>query len=238
MFDLHDIRLFKDPATSSGPHARIATDDLSAKAVTSRPALISAQCKRIVVSCSLVTETKAKAVLSLGSLTLGEESSRFGTGANIKFPDSTVPEQPLCPRLTINQSELPPLASSLALNIDLPSVCVDVSKPTIDAIQYWIDDVGQLIEQTASKDTDTEPGDSEDASLIGSRFFSKSLRSKSSGSGSGFKAGPHVPAGSEFVVKVLISEGHLHFVTQLWHTADALYAFTSLCSAISAADVR
>jgi autophagy-related protein 2 len=209
VFDFHDLRLSNDLAASHRLGTRFASGDVSTRAVNSHPALLSAQCHRIVVSCSLITESKARTILSVGPLTFAEESSRFSPTANDNLSPSSVPLQPLCPRLIVNQLILPPSASArstLALNIDIPSVCVDLTKPTLDALQYWVDDVGQLMERIAGKDTDTEAGDSRDTSLIGSRFFAKSLRSKSSGSGNGFNAGRGTD-GSEIVIQVLISEG-------------------------------
>jgi autophagy-related protein 2 len=99
----------------------------------------------------------------------------------------------------------------MVITADIPSMNVHLCKPVVDSVQFWIDDIAQLLEHisnTATRDTDTESGDSRDTSLIGSRFFAKSLRSKSSGGGSHSTLIPSRPnSNSEVVIKLVIAEG-------------------------------
>jgi autophagy-related protein 2 len=153
-------------------------------------------------------EGKANAVVSLGPLDFAEDVSQFRIGTNVNLFDSNAPPQVMHPHLTVTKSPSAGARSTLAFSIDLPSLYVNLSKGAIDTLQYWVDDVSQLAERTAVKDTDSEPGDSGDTSLIGSRFFAKSLQSRSSsGSGSGLTAGRGADTDCEFLVKVLTSEG-------------------------------
>jgi autophagy-related protein 2 len=91
---------------------------------------------------------------------------------------------------------------TLALSVDVPSVHAIMSKPVLDGLQYWGDDVTQLLERTYGSDTDTGKAESRDTSLIGSRFFAKSR----SGSGSGISANSG-EASHETVVKIAVCEG-------------------------------
>jgi autophagy-related protein 2 len=88
---------------------------------------------------------------------------------------------------------------------------VHLCKPVVDSVQFWIDDIAQLFERisnAAARDTDTESGDSRDISLIGSRFFAKSSRSKSSGGSSQNTLTQSRPnTNSEVVIKLVIAEG-------------------------------
>ncbi|KXN86892.1 Autophagy-related protein 2 [Leucoagaricus sp. SymC.cos] len=109
---------------------------------------------------------------------------------------------PLRPRFSVIKSR----ASSstiTALNIELPSAHVIVSKPALDGLQYFIDDASQLLEtfsqRTARAAEETAEGG--DNSLIGSRFFSKSR----SNSGSALMKSSN-GSSSETVVKVVMSE--------------------------------
>lgn len=86
-----------------------------------------------------------------------------------------------------------------------------MSKPLLDGLQLWADDVAQLVERTfggAGGDTGTEKAESRNPSLIGSRFFAKPSRygSKSSQSSTG-SSGAHTKTSSEIVIKVVVSEG-------------------------------
>jgi autophagy-related protein 2 len=100
-------------------------------------------------------------------------------------------------------SLVPFIHSTFAFTVDIPSVHIDLSKPTLDGLQYWADDAAQLIERTFGGHTETEEAESRDTSLIGSRFFAKS---RHSGSEIRLNAGPS-QGYSETVVKIAISEG-------------------------------
>jgi autophagy-related protein 2 len=79
---------------------------------------------------------------------------------------------------------------------------VTLSKPVVDGLTFWTDDIGQCLfgdlERTSASDTS---GRSRDPSMIGSRFFAK--RTASTGSS---ESGGEVRK-SEIVVKVSIGEG-------------------------------
>ncbi|KAL4267314.1 Autophagy-related protein 2 [Pleurotus pulmonarius] len=99
-------------------------------------------------------------------------------------------------------SHTPPLS----LILEIASVRAVVPKDLLDGVQYWADDLSQLLEglnKIPEEDSDTDR-----ASMIGSRFFAKS-RSGST-TGSGLTVGRKQPTEqSETVVKVMISEAHL-----------------------------
>ena len=121
-------------------------------------------------------------------------------------PSSIAPQSfPLQPRVSIIKptSKVVPIR---AFGVDIPSVHIDIFKPTFDALQYWADDVTQLLGDLSSKSNDgidTEVGDSRDTSLIGSRFFTKSR----SGSGSALSTSRN-DASAEIVVKLTVTESN------------------------------
>jgi autophagy-related protein 2 len=230
VLDLHELCLATRPTTAT-PTTRFADKFRPSGPQANEEPFLSVECKRMVLACSLVSENKAMAFLSAGPLReTVSDVEQSGRGVNLGFTDMPPLMPPLYPRLTViksiphSQSQFP--RASLVLGINIPSVHASISKPLLDCLQYWVDDVAQLVESTMGGDSDTEQGQSGDTSLIGSRFFAKSLRGGSSGSGSGLvvKMGN---AGNDIVIKGFISEGGLlfHFLEAC---ADTVYFFNSI----------
>ena len=181
------------------PSARFATTDSFAdnSDISDDTILFNAEFGKAVIACSSIGAQVAFAFVSLGPLALDTDSQD-------QTPNSTAPQPfPLQPRVSIIKptSKLVPIR---AFGVDIPSVHIDISKPTFDALQYWADDVTQFLGDISSKTndgTDTEVGDSRDTSLIGSRFFTKSR----SGSGSALSTSRN-DASAEIVVKLTVTE--------------------------------
>ena len=161
--------------------------------------LFNVEFGRAVIACSSIGAQVAIAFVSLGPLS-------HDMDCQDQTPNSIAPQpSPLQPRVSIIKPTSK-LVRIRAFGVDVPSVHIDISKPTFDALQYWADDVTQLLGVMSSKTndgTDTEVGDSRDTSLIGSRFFTKSR----SGSGSAFSASRN-DASAEIVVKLTVTESN------------------------------
>lgn len=221
--DLHDVQL-GDGAPRKKLAARFASDPVAPANAVDGSALATIQLGRLLVASSPVGERLATAILSLGPLGSAADFADDVPG-HAEFGPAMSQSSPLNPRITVTQSKsrthhADPFASAanvLALTIDIPSIHADVSKKMADALQYWADDVAQLLERTfgPGSDSDTERADSRDASLIGSRYFAKS----SSGSGSAVSTS-HQRSG-ETVVKVAITEGWLLYA--LLYKSDVPY---------------
>ncbi|KAF8077884.1 hypothetical protein FPV67DRAFT_1463315 [Lyophyllum atratum] len=212
VIDLHGIKLFTAPEPSKKA-ARFATTelpDMSGVPQTSEETFVlGANLRRIILACSPAHESSAIPIFSLGSLSPSADAQGVDNA-----PEAAV--SPLQPRIIITKSkhmsvERPPV---LALSIEIPSVVVDISKPMLDSLQFWADDVAQHLDKTFNaedrrEDDDilTEKADSRDTSLIGSRFFAKSR----SGSGSAVSANPGASQ-SETVIKSNISEAYVRIM--------------------------
>ena len=95
---------------------------------------------------------------------------------------------------------------TLVVAMDIPSVYVNLNKPLLDGLQYWVDDVSQLAERALgekSKDSGSEHGLSRNSSLLGSHYFAQS----SGGSEGEFSPKLLGEGASETVVKLSVSEG-------------------------------
>jgi hypothetical protein len=112
----------------------------------------------------------------------------------------------LVPRLSVARSK----TASSVLIIEFPLVTVDLSKSALDGLQYWADDLAQLLERKSS----TSPVDEEDAmtergadSMIGSRFFTQSRGSSSARSFD--ELGRENEGKGDMVIKVAITEAQI-----------------------------
>jgi autophagy-related protein 2 len=105
--------------------------------------LMEVKIQRLLVACSAAHQRMATSILSLGplhpSITGGRESQSFGM-------DESLPA--LQPQLSIaklmSHSKESPSVTVLSFNI--PFVQVDLFKPVLDSLQFWADDVSQLID--------------------------------------------------------------------------------------------
>jgi autophagy-related protein 2 len=184
----------KPPARFAATNSFAGNSDISDDTI-----LFNAEFGKAVIACSSVGTQVAVTFVSLGPLA-------HEMDLQDQTPSSTALQPaPLQPRLSIMKptSNVVPIR---AFSVDIPSVHVDISKPTLDALQYWADDVTQFLEDMSSKtndEMDTEAGDSRDTSLIGSRFFAKSR----SGSGSALSASRN-DASAETVLKLTVTESN------------------------------
>lgn len=220
ILDLHDLRLSPgdSPEQDVTPTARFGTAEDIYDLGPSSPhqsrndnVLLAASWKRLVVSCALYGDSKARALLSLGPLSARENmlGTQFGAGSP---PARGFSDGSLRPQLVISRTSFPEAANSTAVSVDLPSIHVELSKPIIDGLQLWADDLTQLTERAfAEPPTGTQGTESGDTSLIGSRYFARA-----STAGSGTESGvpslantmrPKQEPRSETAVKIAITEG-------------------------------
>jgi len=198
ILDLHDVAISTVPWASRHT-ARFANDNPRPAAEYTQghqSFLVGSQIRRLVVACSPVGGHAATSIFSSGPI----ETESNG---NPTFGPDTAFVSAIQPRFSITKSEVlsdknPPI---VACSIELPSIHVEISKGAFDSLQYWIDDLSQLIERISRVSNDeTEVNNASDVDLIGSRFFAKSRSASTLSTGSD-------AARYETVVKVAISEG-------------------------------
>ena len=96
----------------------------------------------------------------------------------------------------------PGVTSSFSLDVNIPSALATITKPTLDALTFWADDIAQcLFGDGEGTSASYASGRSRDPSLIGSRFFTKrTVSTESSESGAEGRR-------SEVVAKLSIAKG-------------------------------
>ncbi|KAG6814394.1 hypothetical protein H0H92_010980 [Tricholoma furcatifolium] len=195
LVDLHDIGLYTVPYVTKSP--RFADGGLKpndGQPSHSNVHIVGSSFGRILAAYCPANESSAKSILSVGTLE-SDSVDDFDRAAT-----------PLLPRMTLTKSlnSEPEHADVISLRIDIPSVICDISKPMLDSLQYWADDVAQYMGRSF-QGSQVEEVESRDTSLIGSRYFAKSRN----GSGSGWSAGSE-RSRSGSVLKVNISEVFVH----------------------------
>ncbi|TFK76391.1 hypothetical protein BDN72DRAFT_785226 [Pluteus cervinus] len=200
VLDLHEIKVLNGlPPTR--PTARFAPNPQP----PSGGVQLSVQLKRAVAAYALVGEKSASAFFSIGSL---EDISE---GLPDQFEGSPEPLQPHFKLHNSNSAKGEPLIVTL----DLPSVHGHLSKPTVHGLQYWVDDLTQLMEAVNRTDKESIQTETADGSLIGSRFFTNSR----TGSGSTISGSPK-PKPNEIVMKTTVSEAFLRVVVPILESSS------------------
>ncbi|RPD66149.1 hypothetical protein L227DRAFT_488798, partial [Lentinus tigrinus ALCF2SS1-6] len=203
VLDIHDLRLTPgaSPEQEATPTARFGTAEelYGAEAPNQRQTghdhvILGAAWRRIVVAYSIVGEAKAR-----------KSSS-----------------QSLRPQLIIRKTPTSPDShvTSTTVSIDLPSVHVELSKPLLDGLQLWADDLTQLAEsafaESAGSDSGTQKAGSGDSSLIGSRYFARASTVGSSTESGGPSLANTIrgrqETRSETAVKIAVTEAVLRLL--------------------------
>ncbi|KAI0082632.1 hypothetical protein K474DRAFT_1610655 [Panus rudis PR-1116 ss-1] len=190
--------------------------------------LLTCDWMRLVVSYAAPHDSKALALVSVGALYSNnlQEFRQGGIDTNYehrKSKDLTSAN----PHITISRSDsrlsgLSSTLTTLAVALDIPSVFVNLSKPHLDGLQLWADDLTRLLEIAFNPDARL-PADSD--SIIGSHFFAKN-RSRASGfaTPSTFASSSRQESASrsETIMKVTVSEAALRLQVPRQSRADTL----------------
>ena len=198
ILDLHDVTISTAPWASRHT-ARFASDNFPPAAECTQGHqnfLLGSQIRRLVVACSTTGGHVATSIFSSGPIET-ESNGDPTSGPDTAFVSA------IQPRFSITKSNVlsDKSPSIVACCIELPSIHVEISKNAVDSLQYWIDDLSQLIERISRCSNDeAEDNTTSNVDLIGSRFFAKSRSASTLSTGSD-------AARYETVVKVAISEG-------------------------------
>ena len=180
------------------------------------------ECERIIIAYSVSGSEKANALFSLGAASLKpDDRPRDWTGSPPKVPRQSVQ---LRPQFTVSQSSSNavngPELKTTTVTVDITAVSVKLSKPVLDGLQLWADDLSRLMERCSSGSPAVPLGgdNSRDPSLIGSRFFAKTRRSQDGGTESGsVVSAQRTDANTETILKLFVSDGAV-FLSLPYHS--------------------
>jgi autophagy-related protein 2 len=220
VIDVHDIQF------SPGAHfenkkstARFTEDFVQGRPNVQAPSgginpLFWLELGRVVVAYAFSGETKANMIVSVGpfpsSQTSKLASSQFGTRPSSMETVSSAPSR--FPSIIVSQTSRSRFSSDsprpfgTVVAVDVPCVYANLTKPLVDGLQLWADDMTQLLDRIfweQSKDCDMDNPNSRNSSILGSRFFVKSR----SGSGSETASSLNNDHVGETILKISVSEG-------------------------------
>jgi autophagy-related protein 2 len=173
---------------------------------------VTAEWRALLLSCSSAGAAIARCFCSIGPLSSTVDDGALPSLDHIHFLDDAPPGR----RFTViklsrnspssqrqNRNRLP----TFVIEVDIPSMCLSLSKPLFDSLQFWIDDVSRLIERTETQSgNEAHEGSSRNPSLVGSRFFSSSKQGSVEVS-IDESTPDYNKSLTESIVKVTISEG-------------------------------
>ncbi|TFK29985.1 hypothetical protein FA15DRAFT_663305 [Coprinopsis marcescibilis] len=211
--DVHNISI-RDSADENTRHLRFerhASTGPDHHASDGDKLLAQVHCERIVIGCSSSKDEHFVAVLSLGPLQTPSQSTQL-----------------LFPRVTVKQREIG--GNALVLSVDIPSVYVSLSRPQLEALHFWIDDLSQALERmTVSRTTNDGSGqNSKDPSMIGSRFFARSR------TGSAVES-PRIEGRVKTIISLGVTEAYIRLhLPRSGHDGSAPRPFDVACSDLNA----
>ncbi len=173
--------------------------------------LLTAEWQTLLLACSSAGAETAGGFCSVGPLLPDADAEVPASHDHIRFQcDASLTRRSSFVKLSQN----PPSPSrqngrrsaAVVTEIDIPSIVLNISKPLFDGLQFWADDVSQLLERQTATDDAAQENMSRNPSLLGSRFFSNSKH------GSveipvGETSSDNIKSSTESIVKVTISEG-------------------------------
>ena len=171
--------------------------------------MVIAEWRVLLLSCCSADATIAKCFCSIGSLSSAVNDEAPPALDHIRFLDDVPPRRRYAViKLSRNSPSLQRQNSNrlptFVIEADIPSMCLNLSKPLFDSLQFWIDDVTRLLEAQSSNEA--HEGSSRNPSLVGSRFFSSSKQGSVEVS-TGESLPNYNESLTESIVKVTISEG-------------------------------
>ena len=191
--------------------------------------LLTAEWQTLLLACSSAGAETAGGFCSVGPLLPDADTEVPASHDHIRFQcDASLTKRFSFVKLSRN----PPSPSgqhgrrsaAVVTEIDIPSIVLNISKPLFDGLQFWVDDVSQLLERiTATSEDAAQENMSRNPSLLGSRFFSNSKH------GSveipvGEISSDNIKSSTESIVKVTISEGEsLHILISLVLTRHSFH---------------
>lgn len=187
--------------------------------------LLTAEWRALLLSCSSAGTETARGFCSIGPLSSPGDREGPASQDHIRFQDEESPLRRFTSlKLSRSSPSLPERYSrrsaAIIAEIDIPSILLNLPKPLFDGLQFWIDDVSQLLERTtASPSEAAQENASRNPSLVGSRFFSGSKQGSMEIDVDG--ASPdHVKPFTESIIKVTVSEGEILLILITFFSTD------------------
>ncbi|KAL4067949.1 hypothetical protein V8B97DRAFT_1939546 [Scleroderma yunnanense] len=209
LINIYDLLAFNDP-TLKKPPLRFFEGPRTAPQIAidhgPRVGICVVQLSGVLIAYAPAAEAQAQTLCVLGCMPDTDASTLFATETN----SSPLPVRLTLGKMSLSNQHRRTSSNRFSLTMDVPLINLVIEKRSFDGLQYWTDDVAQLLERSMSGTNNvTEALPSRNPSLIGSRFFMRPSNSGSrSSEGSTLDSPVHKPQvdNSETAVKVNVTE--------------------------------
>ena len=215
ILDIHALRLTSRSPLVAGakyPHQfGVKTDSESTfgDSNSRNNHVLTAEWRTLLLACSSAGAETARGFCSIGPLSSAADNEvQVPTSHNhTRFQAEALPSAKLSQIRPVRSGRNSGRSAAVIVEIDIHSILLNLSKPIFDGLQFWIDDLSQVLERTTASSGDaSQQNSSRNPSLVGSRFFSASKQSSVEITADELSTGP-VKSSTENIVKVTISEG-------------------------------
>lgn len=214
ILDIHALRLTsRSPlgARVKYPHRGIKSESESTYGDSNsrNNHVFTAEWQTLLLACSSTGEEIARGFCSIGPLSsdADNEVRHPNSHDHTRFQEDVIPFVKLSQNPPVSSGRNSGRTATVVVEIDIPSILLILSKPIFDSLQFWIDDVSQLLERaTVTSGEASQENSSRNPSLVGSRFFSPSKQSSVEITVDETSAS-HIKSSIENIVKVTMSEG-------------------------------
>lgn len=221
ILDIHALRLTSQPPSGAGvkyPHqfgVKTDSEPTYGDSNSRNNHVLTAEWRTLLLACSSAGAETAKGFCSIGPLSSATDNEvQVPTSHDhTRFQADALPFVKLSQILPAPSGRNSGHSAAVIVEIDIPSILLNLSKPIFDSLQFWIDDLSQVLERTtATSGEASQENSSRNPSLVGSRFFSASKQSSVEITADELSTG-HVKSSTENIVKVTISEGQKFLIS-------------------------
>ena len=212
VLDVHRLTLASWSASGDGRLHGMKTESTHRHSSPRENHLLTVEWHNLLLACSSPRAGTATGFCSIGPLSSTADSNVVAFHDHVRFQDDASPIKRFA---FVKLSQNPPSLSgrnskpcaTVVAEIEIPSIILALSKPLFDGLQFWIDDVSQLLERTITSSSEAaQENSTRNPSLVGSRFFTGSKQGSIEIPVD--EASPdNVKSSTESIVKVTISEG-------------------------------
>jgi autophagy-related protein 2 len=215
ILDIHSLRLTSRLPSGVGvkyPHRfgmKADSESTSGISNSRNNHVLTAEWQTLLLACSSAGAETARGFCSIGPLSSAADNEvQVPTSHDhTRFQEDALPFVKLSQNPPVPSGRNSGRSAAVIVEIDIPSILLNLSKPIFDSLQFWIDDVSQLLERTtAASRGASQENSSRNPSLVGSRFFSASRQGSIESTADELSIG-HIKSSTENIVKVTISEG-------------------------------
>jgi autophagy-related protein 2 len=218
ILDIHSLRLTSRSPSGAGvkyPGMKTNSESTYGDSNSRNNHVLTAEWRTLLLASSSAGAETARGFCSIGPLSYAADNEvQVPTSHDHShFQDDALPFVKLSQNPPVPSGRNSGRSAAVVVEIDIPSILLNLSKPIFDSLQFCIDDASQLLERTAAASGEaSQANSSRNPSLVGSKFFSASKQGSVEITADELSTG-HIKPSTENIVKLTISEGQKFLIS-------------------------